>query len=222
MPSLYDLPLDPQAMRFNDDISTMVGIERVKRRQLYIYGDIEEITVYMETPVDFARLTATDVTRIILDYNEADKEIPSEKRTPIRLFMDSPGGDSGEGFALAKIIELSKTPVWTINIGQWSSMAFLIGIAGHRRLSIPTATFLWHDGSTGYFGSSGKVQDTADFNKRYEREVVREHVLRHCNRDTFTGDFYDAHVREEFYMLPEDALKFGFIDEIITDLSILS
>ena len=40
-------------------------------------------------------------------------------------------------YALVSIIEASKTPIWTINMGQWSSMAFLIGITGHRRLSLP-------------------------------------------------------------------------------------
>lgn len=222
MSSLYNLPLDPQLMRFNDDVSTMLAIERIKQRQLFLYGEIDEITVYMETPVDFARLTATDITRLILDFNAQDHDVPEQDRCPIKLFIDSPGGDSGEGFTLADVIEQSKTPVWTINLGQWSSMGFLIGIAGHRRLSLPSSTFLWHDGSAGYLGSSGKVQDTADFIKRFEREVVKPHVLKHSSHpDVFTEKFYDDHVREEFYMLPTDALKFGFIDEIVTDLRIL-
>jgi ATP-dependent protease ClpP protease subunit len=30
---------------------------------------------------------------------------------------------------------------------------------------------------------------------------------------------YDNISRNEFYMLPEDALKYNFIDEIVTDLN---
>ena len=220
MARFYDpTSLDPKSVKFNDDLATLLGLRLIHSRQLFLYGAIEDIETYTETCPDLSRLTATEITRIILELNLDDDLAQPAPRRPILLFINSPGGDSGEGFALADAIEASKTPVWTINLGQWSSMGFLIGIAGRRRLSLARSTFLWHDGSTGYFGSSGKVQDTADFNKRYENEVVKQHVLKHSNPETFTEAFYDAHVREEFYMLPEDALKFGFIDGIVTDLS---
>jgi ATP-dependent protease ClpP protease subunit len=76
-------------------------------------------------------------------------------------------------------------------------------------------TFLMHDGATAMFGSANKVQDRIDFEKRFEQEVVRRHVLKHSNMDQVD---YDALARVELYLLPEDALKRGFIDEIVTDL----
>ena len=94
-------------------------------------------------------------------------------------------------------------------------MAFLIGISGHRRYSIPDAMFLMHDGATMMFGSANKVQDKIDFEKRFEQEVVRRHVLNHSKMDSVD---YDALARVELYLLPEDALKRGFIDEIVTDI----
>lgn len=127
----------------------------------------------------------------------------------------SPGGDIYEGFSLVEVIKMSKTPVYTYNMGQWSSMAFYIGIAGHRRFSLPSAVFLLHDGSYGAYGSTGKVTDALEFHKQYEEEVIKEHVMG-CS--TMTSEEYDRCERRELYMIPPEALKHGFIDEIITDI----
>ena len=230
MPSFYNL--SGSQVRYSDDVSTLLGLKRISERRLFFYGVVMGLDEYAVTVPDAAHLALTDVTRIILEINAEDdraekaflEENPGGKfeRKPILLFIDSQGGDSGEGFALVDVIELSKTPIWTINLGEWSSMGFLIGITGHRRFSLSRATFLWHDGGTGFVGSTGKVQDAADFNKLYENEVVKKHVLAHSDPEKFTEAFYDANVRKEFYMLPEQALSFGFIDEILTDLSVLS
>ena len=94
-------------------------------------------------------------------------------------------------------------------------MAFLIGITGHKRLSLPTASFLMHDGSTFAFGSTNKAQDKMDFEKRFEQEVVKTHVLAHSNMKSID---YDALARVEYYLLPQDAKERGFIDEIVTNI----
>ena len=156
------------------------------------------------------------IVKSIFDYNREDKALPRGRRKPIRLYINSPGGSINEGFALVDAIELSETPVYTINVGEWSSMPFLIGITGHRRLSLKSATFLLHDGSSGAWGSSSKVQDRVKFEERFEKEIVKKHVLKYSKMDE---GVYNALVRVEYYMLPEDALKHGFIDEIVTDIN---
>lgn len=155
------------------------------------------------------------IVKFIFDCNREDKELPVTERKPIKIYINSPGGDLNEGFPLISAIELSKTPVHTINVGQWSSMSFYIGITGHKRFSLPYMTFLLHDGSSGAFGSTNKVQDRVKFEERFESEVVKAHVLKHGK---MSSNEYDALARVEYYMLPEDALHHGFIDEIVTDI----
>ena len=185
-----------------------------RARELYLYGVIESVDTE-DSGLYFDASKASILVEHILEFNRQDDGIPTEERRPIRLYINSPGGSMTEGFALVSAIELSKTPIYTINLGQWSSMAFLIGICGHKRFSLPNMTFLMHDGATAMFGSASKVQDRIDFEKRFEQEVVRRHVLKHSNMDQVD---YDALARVELYLLPEDALKRGFIDEIVTDL----
>lgn len=190
-------------------------VNELNDRRLYLYGTIESLDEEEGGGLYYDASMASKLIEYIFEYNRRDKGTPTENRTPIRLYINSPGGDITEGFALISAIKLSKTPIYTINVGQWSSMAFLIGISGHRRFSLPNTMFLMHDGSTAMFGSASKVQDRIDFEKRFEREVIKKHVLDHSKMDEVD---YDALARVELYLLPQDALKRGFIDEIITDI----
>lgn len=183
-------------------------------RRLYLYGEIS--TVDEDGCGELFDVSMpSKLVEQIFDFNRHDCNVDPKEREPIRLYINSPGGDLIEGFAVVSAIQLSKTPIYTINVGQWSSMAFLIGIAGHRRFSMPNATFLMHDGFSGAFGSTNKLHDQMKFQERFEKEVVKNHVLRYSK---MTSEDYDARAREEFYMLPADALKYGFIDEIVDDI----
>ena len=180
------------------------------------FKDYEDRRLFLDSEIEGnGDGTISELKERIMNYNRDDKGIKPENRKPILLFINSPGGDVQEGFSLISFMALSKTPIYTVNIGLWGSMSFLIGIAGHKRLSLPNMTFLMHDGLSVAWGSTSKVQDQIEFSKRYDSEVVKKHVLQH----SFMKECdYDALSRVELYMLPKDALEHGFIDEIITDI----
>lgn len=187
-------------------------LQEYNNRRLYLYGEITPPDDY----VDLARnMTAANIVENILNINRADAGIPSSKREPIVLYINSPGGSVLDGFSIIEAIKLSKTPVITVNMGKWESMAFLIGIAGHKRLSLPNMIFLMHDGDTFFMNSTSKVYDGARFYEHYHKRVVREHILKYTN---MTKKEYKKRLREEFYMLAGEALKYGMIDKIITDI----
>jgi len=183
-------------------------------RRIYLTSSIESAD---DDSDEYYRSPVMQMVGDIMEINryDAKQDTPPKDRKPIRLYINSPGGNTTEGFSLVSAIELSKTPVYTINIGQWSSMAFLIGIAGHKRFSLPHMRFLMHEGYAGAYDSGSKAQDLMKFLDRFEREVVREQVLKYGK---MSGEEYDSKIREEVYMLPEDALRYGFIDEIVDDI----
>lgn len=197
----------------NCDLWEFRRASELNDRRVYLYGEILPLDSDDSFYAD-ASITSFIVEQI-LECNRVDAGIDPEEREPIRLYINSPGGDVTEGFALISAIELSQTPVYTINMGQWSSMAFLVGIAGHKRFSLPRASFLMHDGSIFLYGSTNKVKDRVVFENRVEEEMVKPFVLAHSK---MTEEAYDKLDRKEFYMLADDALEFGFIDEVITDL----
>ena len=185
-----------------------------ERRIIYLFHEIASLDCEEGSVYDFTSMTGGAVMDI-LAFNREDEGIPPEERKPITIYINSPGGDITEGFPLIAAIELSKTPVHTVNVGQWSSMSFLIGIAGHKRFALPYTTFLLHDGSTVSWNSTSKAIDKAKFDERFDRDVVKAHVLRHSK---MTDAEYDSLVRVEYYMLPDDALRHGFIDKVVTSI----
>ena len=68
--------------------------------------------------------------RLILRWNMEDKDIPPEDRKPIWVYIQSPGGNLLYMSALLDAIELSVTPVYTVNMGYAASAAALIFMAG--------------------------------------------------------------------------------------------
>ena len=197
----------------NCDIWDFRRARELEDRRVYLYGEIlpldSDDSFYADASI------ASFIVEQIINCNRIDEGMDPTEREPIRLYINSPGGDVTEGFALISAMELSKTPMYTINMGQWSSMAFLIGIAGHKRFSLPKASFLMHDGSIFLYGTANKVKDRVEFENRVEDEVVKPFVLEHSR---MSEEEYDKLDRKEFYMLAKDALEYGFIDEVIAEL----
>ena len=219
--SLYDIPFEK--VKPASDLYEYLAFEKIRRRQLFFDGEItgtDEKGYY-----GFDSLSAGDLVQTILQFNRDDclaeqqfkLEHPKEKftRRPIWLYVNSPGGRVYDGFAVASAIRISKTPVYTVNLGMWASMAFMIGIAGKKRFALPYSIFLSHDGSSVVFGTTGQVHDTADFSKRFEEQVSKNHILS-CTK--ITEEEYRKHERKEWFMLPDEAKKYGCIDHIVSSL----
>ena len=202
----------PSKLEFNINSGLEEWQRRVdiEQRRLYLYH-----TIISHGEDTLGSYETAYIIESIMYYNRIDKDKPISERIPVILYINSPGGDITEGFSLIAAIELSKTPIYTVNVGEWSSMSFWVGITGHKRYSLPYMTFLMHDGDAGFYSSASKAQDSMDYYKRFNQEVIREHVLKYSNMKKTD---YDALSRVELYMLPEDALERGFIDEIVTDI----
>lgn len=195
----YDIGIDFEKILMDTGcLDEMFYLQDLKKRKMYLNCEITQGSV-------------ASIVRHILQFNAEDKGIAPEVRQPILLYIISEGGDVDAGFELIDAIQNSKTPVYTINLGYWYSMGFLIGLSGHKRYATKNAKFLMHDGSHFIYNSSAKARDQMRFNDRVE-ERVKEHVLSLSNLD---GDEYDAKLRVEWYMFADEAKERGFVDCII-------
>lgn len=173
-------------------------IDDLKNRKIFINDEMNPYSV-------------SDAVSNIIRFNKEDKGLPIEKRKPILLTVTSNGGDVTSGFELIDVILSSKTPVYTINIGWQYSMGFLIGIAGAKRYCMRNSTFLMHDGNSAVWNSGAKAQDQMEFNKKYD-DRIKSYVI---SRSKLTEEEYNAKLRVEWYMFPEEAKEKGFTDYII-------
>ena len=195
----YDIDHDcDTAIMKSWGVDELFYLRNLKSRKLYLSEYINEFII-------------DNVVKHILQYNAEDKGKPIEERKPILLYCSSNGGSVDPGFELVDVILQSKTPVYTINLGYQYSMAFLIGLAGHKRFASINAKFLMHDGANFIMNSGAKAQDQMEFNKRIE-DRVKEYVL---TRTKITSETYDAQMRKEWYMFANEAKELGVTDFII-------
>ena len=166
--------------------------------------------------MDIAEGTGDGVNNLIRYWNLIDEQnnIPVEERQPIKLYIDSNGGDLVQTFIMIDSIKLSKTPVWTIGMGAVYSGGFFTFISGHRRIAYPSSSYLYHEGSTGTFGDAGKFRNYACF---YEKQMaaLKEHTLKFTGIDEHT---YDLHIKDDWWMTAQEAIEYGVCDEIATEI----
>lgn len=148
----------------------------------------------------------------ILRYNRMDKGIPAEERKPIIIYINSPGGSVIDGYSLIDAITLSKTPVYTVNLGACFSMGLLIYMAGHKRFAFPRSEFLLHEGFISDGDSVSKVKDYLDFQSNQVEVMTKDYILAHSKID---GDQYDRNMRKEWYFLPKEGKEIGIVDYIL-------
>lgn len=170
----------------------------VKTRSIVI-GDIDEDT-------------GSIVDNYIRFWNTYDKElnIPIKDRTPIKICVDSNGGDLRSTLTIINAIENSQTPVWTINLGRAFSGGFLIMLAGHRRMAYKYASFLFHEGSGGMQGDANKFQNYADHYKAL-RALMKQIIL---EKTKLTETEYTEKEKDDWWFMVPEALEKGIVDEI--------
>lgn len=195
----YDIEIDfDKALIDGGMVEELFYLKDLKQRKLFLNMEIDQISV-------------ADIARHILQYNREDMNIAPIDRQPILLYVVSNGGEVDSGFELIDVIQSSKTPVYTINLGYQYSMGFLIGLAGHKRFATRNAKYLMHDGSNFVYNSGAKAQDQMEFNRKVE-ERVKQYII---SRSNVTSEEYDSKLRVEWYLFADEAKEKGFVDCII-------
>ena len=162
---------------------------------------------------DIDNSIADSMDAYIRFFNRLDEEenILVEDREPIKIYIDSGGGDVMGTLTIIDAIKNSKTPVWTINVGQAYSGGFFVFITGHKRLSYKNSSFLFHEGSTGTHGDANKFNNWADFYKKILKRL-KTLVLEHTK---ITEEEYEKHAKDDWWLFADEAIEYGICDEIV-------
>ena len=176
------------------------------------YKDTEARMFWLEGEVDGDTL---ELVKVIMRINHEDTKykIPIEERTPIRIFIDTPGGHTQVMRSLIGAIKMSKTPVYTIVYCSAMSAGSYILAAGHKRFAFPNSIILVHSGNHGYQGAVEQVESAKKF---YDKLDKRDNDAFLANTSVTARDLKHKGA-VDWYMTAEEALKHGIIDRIIED-----
>lgn len=158
-----------------------------------------------------------ELSKLILRYNKEDKDIPVEQRKPIKIFINSNGGDLDLTLAFIGLMEISKTPIWTVDACWAYSAAGLILMAGHKRFALPNTECLIHSGS-GQLG--GTFDQTTEQMKNYKILVdkMRDFIL---SKTKIDQKLFKKNSAKDWYIYTDEMLEYGIVDKVVDNLDIL-
>lgn len=132
----------------------------------------------------------------------------------ISFYINSPGGVVTSGLAILDTMNYIKCPVSTIVMGQAASMGSLLLCCGTKgkRYALPNARIMIHQPSGGFQGQATDIEIHA-------REILDLKARLNQIYEKQTGQSLDViqkAMERDNFMTPEDAKKFGLIDDIVT------
>jgi ATP-dependent Clp protease protease subunit len=133
---------------------------------------------------------------------------------PIRIFIDSPGGDADAGYAIFDMLRFIKPPVWTIGMGLVASAAAIIQLAApkERRVGLPNSHYLIHQPLSGIRGVATDIEIHAR-----ELDKLREKINRLIADET--GNPFEQVEKDtdrDYWMSAQEAVQYGLISKVIT------
>jgi ATP-dependent Clp protease protease subunit len=164
-------------------------------------------------------------TRNILLSGEVDKELAervirqlllleSGGDEPIRVFIDSPGGDADAGYAIFDMIRFVKPEVYTIGMGLVASAGALILLAApkERRLGLPNSHYLIHQPLSGVRGVATEIEIHA-------REIEKLRIKINELISAETGQKLSKVEKDtdrDFWMNAAEAVQYGLIERVVS------
>ena len=133
------------------------------------------------------------------------------KKEPIYLEINSPGGSVSDGISIINAIEKIEAPVITVISGQACSMAALISIVGDRRYIYHNSYWMQHSTTDVVGDYIQYIKDRVRFLGEFEARTER--ILREKTKLTKM----DLHkIRSgELWVNAEQSLLKGIVDKII-------
>jgi ATP-dependent Clp protease protease subunit len=162
--------------------------------------------VFLGQEVDdqIANLLVAEI--LYLEAQDPDKDI--------YLYINSPGGLSYAGMAIYDVMQHVRPEVSTICVGMGMSAAAMIlcGGAAGKRLALPSAKIMIHQGSAGTRGAPRDMEihlrEVMATTQRMAR-IIAHHTgrpLEEVERD----------IDRDYFLTAHEALEYGLIDDVLT------
>ena len=167
-------------------------------------------------------------TRSILISGEIDKKmaekvvsqllmLEAENDKPIKVFIDSPGGDVDSAYAIFDMIRFVKPKVIMVAMGLAASAGALILLAGDKenRFGLPNSHYLIHQPLSGIRGVATEIEIHAK-----EIEKTRQKINALIAKETGKSIAQvEKDTDRDYWLSAEEALEYGLISKIISNRS---
>jgi ATP-dependent Clp protease protease subunit len=167
-------------------------------------------------------------TRNIILSGEIDKSLAEkvvrqlllleeDSDEPIRVFIDSPGGDADAGYAIFDMLRFVKPDIYAIGMGLVASAGAIILLAApaEKRIGLPNSHYLIHQPLSGIRGVATEIEIHAR-----ELEKLRVKINNLISEETGQKlSKVEKDTDRDFWMSAAEAKEYGLISSVITNRS---
>jgi len=140
------------------------------------------------------------------------------KEGPVRILLNSPGGDVYDGLAAYDAIATCPAHVTVVAFGHAMSMGSWIIQAADERVLAPSCTMMIHHGSGGIHDRYKYVQAEAAEHARIARLMEQTYLRRIKERDpTFSARRLKTMLDTDTYLTAVEAVELGLADRVLGD-----
>jgi len=196
----------PAEIYMNSLVPMVVEQTNRGERAYDIYSRLlKERIIFVVGPINDAISSVVCAQLLYLEAENPKKDIS--------MYINSPGGVVTSGLAMYDTMEYIRPDVSTVCIGQAASMGSLLLTAGAagKRYCLPNAKIMIHQPSGGFQGQASDIEIHA-------REILKtrarlnEIYVKHTGRKV---EDIESGMERDNFMVPEEAKKFGLIDEVV-------
>ena len=171
---------------------------------------LKERVIFLTGPVEDYGSNLIVAQMLYLEAENPDKDI--------HLYFNSPGGSVTAGLSIYDTMQFIKPDVSTLCIGQAASMGaiLLCGGAKGKRQALPNSRVMIHQVLGGFQGQASDIeihtQEILSIKKKLN-EILANHSGQKVDKIAKDSD------RDNF-MSPEQAVKYGLIDDVVDSRSV--
>lgn len=170
---------------------------------------LKERIIFVNGPVHDGMASLIVAQLLHLEAENPKKEIS--------MYINSPGGVVTSGLSIYDTMQYIRPKVSTLCVGQAASMGSLLLTAGAAgmRFSLPNSRIMVHQPSGGYQGQATDIMIHAQETQKLKTRL-NEIYVNHTGQKLKD---VEAALERDNFMDPEEAKKWGLIDEILTSRS---
>lgn len=169
---------------------------------------LRERIIFLGSEIDDEVANSIVAQLLLLDSENSEKDI--------MLYINSPGGVITAGLAIYDTMNLIKSDVSTICLGEAASMvAFLLSAgAKGKRMALPGARIMIHQPLGGAQGQATDIEIEAKEILRM-KSMLNGILAENCGQSI---DKIKEDTERDHYMSAQEACEYGLIDKVVTKI----
>jgi len=196
----FEQPLEEDFGGFNGEDDFTIN-------EYYLYNDITIKSVM--SLLKFIKNAEKRWNNFLLEYSDL---INKAEPKPLKIFINSNGGEIFAAIPIIDAITNSQIPIYTYIEGMSASAASLISMVGHKRFITKNSFMLIHELRGGVEGTYSNILDEKE-NCDKIMNVIKQTYLNKTN-NKLANDFLDKILKRDLILTSEECLNYGLVDEI--------